>query len=551
MKRLICLFIVVLLVGLSVNIPTKIVKSQVRKNKGTITGFVYARDLGKGKSSLLIDVQNQCPNNEPCQEQPIDVVTVSIDDKRLGENELKTGNKLGIQTNQLDLTKPEVKKTMEGLQQIFNNPQDWSNSQFWVRPNNGGIEEFNDFATGWNGKWNTNQETIKNKSTFSYTDSNAETSEYGFHTRIDYNVPIDYLLKEKIDLSVNYQGVKIYSDGFVPQLLPQHDLLSDKTGGCLNPPPAFYPGKDTFSSIYLPELVQTYKNNYLSPTFKGDFSTLRTPIGYAAYSEDKNSGERRWIPKPKLENQIETKLYQYLKAYLPQTAKPRDVIRLIGITAYGEVFSFTELNNTLILPDGSFNNCRPGINGTAKYVFQGRRLCLCGCFVEDDILDLRENLTVFTLDGKRIVPVTLSPTTATFYISEEVAPGLHKIGYTHPDDDRFVQELDFRVLKLVGKIDQNALIRLQTTNMTLGIVGTEEKLPMRISYAPLFGSLFGFDDVIRIQGGNYQVAITSGGANNTIERDVTGIRVGTFVINYEVDEAPCPCLADYYPRVSE
>jgi len=56
------------------------------QEKGKIIGKAFARDRGKGKSSLLIAVRNRC-EKKPCKKQPIDKVTVTIKDKRLRKNQ--------------------------------------------------------------------------------------------------------------------------------------------------------------------------------------------------------------------------------------------------------------------------------------------------------------------------------------------------------------------------------------------------------------------------------------------------------------------------------
>jgi hypothetical protein len=528
MKRLIFLLVAFFLVVLMVKFPNETVNSQTKR--GSIKGIVIARDKGNGKTSVSVAVENNCPKNETCDKQRIGNVIVTIDDKRLKDNQLPDGS---LGDNQKGIP-DAVKKNLD----------DWKvgvDYQLWMRPNNNKVEEVksSEFATDWDGKWNEKTETQKNEMTYTFSDKDAATSEFGFYLKIDYNVPIEYVLKEKFEVKVTYEDKTLFEEELKPYQLPPLDNITPTASNCLTAPYSYNPGKDSFGTLHLNEFGKTYKNNYYNEEALRYYGEFTPPIGYGAFLQDKNAGNPRWIPAPDLIDDQPSMTDQYFKINTPETAQPKDTIVIIGVNIFGEVVYVFELKEVWVLPDGEVSTCKPGISQVPKYVFEGRRLCVCGCYTENDELDLEDGETVFTLDGKPIAPQAMSATTATFIIPEGTTPGVHQIGYVSPFGDRTLQTLEFNVLKLVGKIDTTVIQRGGTTDMTLRILGTSDVFPLKITNAT--------PEIIGVEGGIVQVAPTSGGTDNSVVRKVTGVKVGNFTILYEVDQPPCPCLDPLEP----
>ena len=84
------------------------------------------------------------------------------------------------------------------------------------------------------------------------------------------------------------------------------------------------------------------------------------------------------------------------------------------------------------------------------------------------------------------------------------------------------------MLAVEGPIDQNELWKGQSTTMRLPVVGSEERLPLRIvNKTPA---------TIAIDGGVNQLVDSAGGADNALTRSVRGIMKGNF--NIEVLAQP-------------
>jgi hypothetical protein len=89
----------------------------------------------------------------------------------------------------------------------------------------------------------------------------------------------------------------------------------------------------------------------------------------------------------------------------------------------------------------------------------------------------------------------------------------------------------FRILAVLGSIDQNLLWKGESTTMRLEILGTPEPLPIEIvNWAP---------GVIDLEGGVRQVVSSSGGSSNALQRGVRGIQKGNFTISYRLQREPC------------
>src|SRR6185503_7424342 len=97
-------------------------------------------------------------------------------------------------------------------------------------------------------------------------------------------------------------------------------------------------------------------------------------------------------------------------------------------------------------------------------------------------------------------------------------PNYTELGSRKPPSN--LEQVEFVLLEVQGNIDQNALFTGQGTTLRLKIVGSEEKLQLQLNNTT--------PDVIDLEGGVSQVVTTSGGANNTVEKKVKGIKRGKF-----------------------
>jgi hypothetical protein len=164
--------------------------------------------------------------------------------------------------------------------------------------------------------------------------------------------------------------------------------------------------------------------------------------------------------------------------------------------------------------------CPPAITSGAPLVFAGQPLCLSGCFPQP--------LAPFTLNGMEIHPAAGSPTTVEILMPNDLMPGPSFIemgGGSSP------ARFPFRLLGVLGSIDQNLLWRGQSTTMRLEVLGTDQSLPIEIiNRTP---------SIITIEGGERQVVNSAGGASNALQRSVRGISKGNFTINYRLTSDAC------------
>ncbi len=186
-------------------------------------------------------------------------------------------------------------------------------------------------------------------------------------------------------------------------------------------------------------------------------------------------------------------------------------------------------------------------------VLQNRALCICGFFPN---LFSRKQLM---LDGKRLTVTPAGSTDMLVFTPQNLAPGRHVITWDtagfenilNPEPQRMkpsaAEQIEFDVLVVEGSIDQAELLAKQATKMRMRIIGTDEKVPIELENTT--------PNVIKLDPSDKQVAVTSGGSNNTLERKVeakkTGVPVANFNINFRLTLPPCPCNAGETERAQK
>ncbi|HEY5839177.1 MAG TPA: hypothetical protein VIT19_09085, partial [Pyrinomonadaceae bacterium] len=172
-------------------------------------------------------------------------------------------------------------------------------------------------------------------------------------------------------------------------------------------------------------------------------------------------------------------------------------------------------------------------------IFMGDKLCVCGFFPNQFT---RGQLM---LDGKPLGALAGSLDTIVFQ-PKGLRPGRHIIdwnvdAFKSPTYSEFgrrqppstLEQVEFVLLEVQGTIDQNALYTGQGTALRLKIIGSEEKLNIQLDNLT--------PEIVEVEGGASQVVTTSGGANNTVEKNVRGTKRGNFNIKYRLALPPCPC----------
>ncbi|UCE42404.1 MAG: hypothetical protein JSV17_05430 [Candidatus Aminicenantes bacterium] len=212
------------------------------------------------------------------------------------------------------------------------------------------------------------------------------------------------------------------------------------------------------------------------------------------------------------------------KILTEETSFPLSYTDPYGLTLY-EVDSLPDLQ---IFPPLIEN--RPFITGITKMAFPGDPICVCGIFP-----DITSRYGLNLNDQPMLQPVSSSSHVVVLNLPYEINPGTQFIG-GNPDTGFYKEnQLSFNVVQVNGSIDQNVLMRGQSTPLHLWLEGTDEIVQIEITNNT--------PGIISLEGGNQQLIATSGGEENKIERMVKGLKRGDFDISYQLELDFCPCEA--------
>ncbi len=175
----------------------------------------------------------------------------------------------------------------------------------------------------------------------------------------------------------------------------------------------------------------------------------------------------------------------------------------------------------------------PSIDQVSPWVLPGGNACACGTFPSPEAWEGVQ------LGGRSLPIISGSSSLIEFTLPADFSVGQHDWGFSadysenaeeapNPTDGKASN-----VLGVSGTIDQDKLWRGESTPVTFFVTGTDRPFPMRIeNHTP---------GIITMAGGNSQFKLTSGGAENKISDQVTGIKVGDFSITYSINTGDCPC----------
>lgn len=177
---------------------------------------------------------------------------------------------------------------------------------------------------------------------------------------------------------------------------------------------------------------------------------------------------------------------------------------------------------------------KPRIEACAPMAFAGQAACVCGLFPTDAS---REGLT---LNGKPLgAPATASSGVLFVRIPAETASGPARIGGLESAGFSPTDQATVTVLRVGGEIDRSKLMRGENTPMRLWLEGTAQPLSLHVRNET--------PEIIRIEGGDDQNAVTDGKTPNGLKRTVYAVGVGDFHITYSLTADACPCSGDTPP----
>jgi subtilisin family serine protease len=161
--------------------------------------------------------------------------------------------------------------------------------------------------------------------------------------------------------------------------------------------------------------------------------------------------------------------------------------------------------------------------------FLGQTLCVCGEFPGSSADSL-------LIDGIPLgTPLAASGSSRTFQIPPNLTIGPHRItGMPEAGFSPF-DVVVVTLLELVAEIDQQALLTGQSTTARFRVRGATDRLQLDVTNKT--------PQTVNVQGGAEQHLLTSGGANNEVQRRVRGLAKGAFSLQVALAAAACACTA--------
>lgn len=167
----------------------------------------------------------------------------------------------------------------------------------------------------------------------------------------------------------------------------------------------------------------------------------------------------------------------------------------------------------------------PRVTGCSRLTFAGQFACVCGDFPAGA-------QTQLTLDGQPLgQPLSAARRVLHYRLAADIAPGAHIISGSPEDGFSPSDQAMLIALRMRGSIDQDALIRGESTEMRIQVDGAGEPLILDIENRT--------PEIISIEGGARQSIEIRGG--EPITRKVDALRRGDFDIGYSTAAASCPC----------
>ncbi len=173
---------------------------------------------------------------------------------------------------------------------------------------------------------------------------------------------------------------------------------------------------------------------------------------------------------------------------------------------------------------------QPCIETATAFVQAKDAFCVCGTFPGP-------GAAWSLLLNERAMPsgstLSTSATEVWLRFPESSAPGRYVV--SGPADAGFAPTCRAitHLIEIRGEIDSTRLLRGETVPMRLTILGTNERVPVRLrNLTPA---------IIDIEGGLEQTVESSGAGGNTITRQVRALQRGNFNVEWTLAGPPCPC----------
>ncbi|HEX6904202.1 MAG TPA: hypothetical protein VF789_31120 [Thermoanaerobaculia bacterium] len=216
---------------------------------------------------------------------------------------------------------------------------------------------------------------------------------------------------------------------------------------------------------------------------------------------------------------------------VPEWLAPGAALSLTFIDRYGEVWlDVPAVEGTAVKPPRPEGGeaAQPCIRTATRYVQGADLVCVCGSFPTPE-----SSLALRIGDRPAGTPVSASFSAVRLQTPRGLPLGNHRIAGS--PDAGFSPSCQAEVSHVLirGEIDSQRLLRGESTPMRLIVQGTADRVPVRVrNLTP---------GIITIEGGEEQVAESSGGAENVVTRQVRGTGRGSFNVEWSLASPPCPC----------
>jgi hypothetical protein len=192
---------------------------------------------------------------------------------------------------------------------------------------------------------------------------------------------------------------------------------------------------------------------------------------------------------------------------------------------YTDPFGDVQINSKpdwTVTPPGSA--CTGSLSGGASLAFAGKPACVTGCFD-----GLGASLALLFDDKEPLQPLAVSRSSIVLMVPSTAPAGPHTVSLR--EGKASLGTHTFKVIHMIGSIDQKDLWTGQSTKMQLAIDGHDQPLPLLVVNRTPF--------VINVDGGVRQTVTTSGGTPNGASRGVKGTMKGDFQIDFTLNLPPC------------
>jgi len=205
---------------------------------------------------------------------------------------------------------------------------------------------------------------------------------------------------------------------------------------------------------------------------------------------------------------------------------PRLIFGIRGVDPYGETLVQDYWNPVLLPP--LWPASRPSFTGITEVVAPHESFCVTG---QVERLDQWNDLQI---GGRSLgAPIFATDSSAIYLPPADLDPGVHQLSFVPREEaGGFDTGLESAYITVSARIQKMKIKTGGQTQLSLQILGTERSFPVKlVNQSP---------EIINLEGRLEHHDMTTGGADNRIEKTILGLTPGNYDIYYEVLLPTCP-----------